>query len=826
MAGNDREVNILLKLKQQLNQEFGNSARAIQDSIKAVDNAAKDLNETQKKSSDSSQKMGTSFVDVAAKLYLVEVAVKRVAEVLQFIYDTGKHGAEIEQIGVSFERVVTAAGGTTQVLEQLRQVTKGTVADSDLMIAVNQSLVGTTGAYKSAMVEALPALTEMARASAMLNPQFGDTTQQLDRLTLGLKRMEPRILDDIGLELRLTEVNKNYAEQIGKSTSELTSEEKQLALLNAVLQRQGEYVKLAGDNADSAVDPYTRMEAAAKNLYDTMAKGANTEVAPTAEAIGNWLEGVNNYLSATDRVLAANTAHQEEIKKTSKTYEEYIAEHNRSNQVTSDGATALVILTGKFEQLDDIQKNTVETNKALSREQFNVLHNIDQVTDAWDRNSYSVLKNSTAVRELSEEDQKWIDKKNKTLDNMFLQQIKINQKLIDNQEDYNAKIQNLNEDYNDNLGKTARRGAEDRVRIAEREAEDKAQIEQDYADRKAGLEKDLNELQMELEGKNPYVDEQTTQAIADQEALLKATKSNLETLKRDAKNGHAGPSMDAEIQATEDLIRQTEDNISKYKEEAREQERRGRLEARIKEKQDQIREAAEQKDRDLKNATEKAQKERDIQLAAEVQKTIDLKDEYDKRKGNIEESFAKVKEAAEKDLRGAAYDSILSLTDAGTKVHDKFEALKLFNEGATTDMVNAWGKLKSAIIDTTSFMDADIQGGMLNISTYISSAISATSNYSGMYGGRRATGGGVQGGKSYLVGEDGPEIVTMGGNGHVTPNNALGGGTVVVNINAGAYLGNRSDAVAFANMVGPLIADWQSRYGGATNAQGTRRIRS
>jgi hypothetical protein len=42
--------------------------------------------------------------------------------------------------------------------------------------------------------------------------------------------------------------------------------------------------------------------------------------------------------------------------------------------------------------------------------------------------------------------------------------------------------------------------------------------------------------------------------------------------------------------------------------------------------------------------------------------------------------------------------------------------------------------------------------------------------------GKRADGGSVMAGRSYLVGEKGPEIVTFGNNGYVTPNHKLGGG--------------------------------------------------
>lgn len=48
--------------------------------------------------------------------------------------------------------------------------------------------------------------------------------------------------------------------------------------------------------------------------------------------------------------------------------------------------------------------------------------------------------------------------------------------------------------------------------------------------------------------------------------------------------------------------------------------------------------------------------------------------------------------------------------------------------------------------------------------------------------GARAMGGNVQGGKSYLVGERGAEVITMGGNAHVTPNHKLGGGDSKITI--------------------------------------------
>lgn len=50
---------------------------------------------------------------------------------------------------------------------------------------------------------------------------------------------------------------------------------------------------------------------------------------------------------------------------------------------------------------------------------------------------------------------------------------------------------------------------------------------------------------------------------------------------------------------------------------------------------------------------------------------------------------------------------------------------------------------------------------------------------------RRAMGGPVMGGGSYLVGERGPELFTPGTSGNITPNSAMGGANITVNVNGG-----------------------------------------
>jgi len=51
--------------------------------------------------------------------------------------------------------------------------------------------------------------------------------------------------------------------------------------------------------------------------------------------------------------------------------------------------------------------------------------------------------------------------------------------------------------------------------------------------------------------------------------------------------------------------------------------------------------------------------------------------------------------------------------------------------------------------------------------------------------GARAAGGPVAPGGSYLVGERGPELFTPSSSGNITPNGAMGGNTITVNVNGG-----------------------------------------
>ena len=116
-----------------------------------------------------------------------------------------------------------------------------------------------------------------------------DVQDSISRLTRGVTKLEPELLDELGIMVRLDEASKTYADSIGKSVSELTNFEKRQAFLNATLE-EGEKKFGALGNVD--VNPYDKLAASLQNLAKS---GIGT--------IAEMLSGLVGYLASSPTAL-------------------------------------------------------------------------------------------------------------------------------------------------------------------------------------------------------------------------------------------------------------------------------------------------------------------------------------------------------------------------------------------------------------------------------------------------------------------------------------------------------------------------------------------
>ena len=120
-------------------------------------------------------------------------------------------------------------------------------------------------------------------ASQALGVNMSDA---VSRLTRGITKLEPELLDELGIFTKVGKASEDYARSVGKSVDSLTDFEKRQAFANAVLaegrQKFGEIA--------SETNVYDKLLANLKNVAQEILSTINTVVAPIAKIFANSSE--------------------------------------------------------------------------------------------------------------------------------------------------------------------------------------------------------------------------------------------------------------------------------------------------------------------------------------------------------------------------------------------------------------------------------------------------------------------------------------------------------------------------------------------------------
>ena len=94
------------------------------------------------------------------------------------------------------------------------------------------SAIAVTSGFSTTQLEKLAEVGK--NASIALGRNLGDS---VDRLTRGVAKLEPEILDELGIMVRLDTAVRRYAATIGKTATELTDFERRQAFLNEAISQ-------------------------------------------------------------------------------------------------------------------------------------------------------------------------------------------------------------------------------------------------------------------------------------------------------------------------------------------------------------------------------------------------------------------------------------------------------------------------------------------------------------------------------------------------------------------------------------------------------------
>ena len=189
-----------------------------------------------------------------------------------------QRAAQLQQLEDSFGRLANASGRTSSLMAQnLVDITNGAVS---LDQALRTAAMGFSAGFST---KELSDLTRVAKgASAALGRDLSDS---LDRLVRGTAKLEPEILDELGIFVKIDDAVKKYADTLGKTATSLTATERRQAFLNETLFQGA--LKFGSIADQVKANPYDQLAAQLKALSNSILQAFSTVLGPVINFLSN-----------------------------------------------------------------------------------------------------------------------------------------------------------------------------------------------------------------------------------------------------------------------------------------------------------------------------------------------------------------------------------------------------------------------------------------------------------------------------------------------------------------------------------------------------------
>ena len=221
------------------------------------------------------------YATIAANVYAAGAAFNA----LKAAADTSIMVKGLDQLGASSGIALGALSLS------LVKATDGALSLKDAMTATAQATAGGVSGKE------LQQLTEIAKkASQVLGRDLGDA---LNRLTRAVTKLEPELIDELGIITKTGKAYEDYALSVQKPITSLTALEKSHAYTLAVIS---EGTKKYGQ-IDLPINQYDRLLAALKNLAQTSLEGVNKYFTPLIEILNTSPTALYGALAAIGALM-------------------------------------------------------------------------------------------------------------------------------------------------------------------------------------------------------------------------------------------------------------------------------------------------------------------------------------------------------------------------------------------------------------------------------------------------------------------------------------------------------------------------------------------
>lgn len=196
------------------------TSKVLEIIVKATDQASKQFDAI----SENSKKLSESLKDVKKYSWIATTALVWLWAVMV------KQATDIEPVRNAFDNLTQTVGESSDaMLKSLKEASKWAVSEYDLMLSANRSM-------KLGVAQNTEDMTDLMKIARLYGQQmWQDVTQSFNDIVTWLWRGSPMILDNLWIIIDSEKAYEDYAQQLWKSSKELTKSEKTQALVNATL---------------------------------------------------------------------------------------------------------------------------------------------------------------------------------------------------------------------------------------------------------------------------------------------------------------------------------------------------------------------------------------------------------------------------------------------------------------------------------------------------------------------------------------------------------------------------------------------------------------
>lgn len=198
-----------------------------------------------------------------------------------------EQGGKLENIETSFNAIAEASGKSGDaILASFKDMTGGMVTNTDAMKSYNLAAQLVNEDFANTLPNSMNYLTKVSASTGQ------DLGYLMDSYVRGVGRLSPMILDNLGIQVDLTQAYEDYANANGKVASELTETEQQMALAAQVQEKLMENTAELPDITDTAAGSIASLKASMTDVKDEIMKSLGSAFAPLFSVLADLAKDV------------------------------------------------------------------------------------------------------------------------------------------------------------------------------------------------------------------------------------------------------------------------------------------------------------------------------------------------------------------------------------------------------------------------------------------------------------------------------------------------------------------------------------------------------